>query len=275
MNGAVARRELVRYSHAMHAAGWVANHDGNLSARLDEDRFVCTPTAFSKADVALDDLLVVDAAGQRVSGAHKPFSELVLHLAVYAARSEVGAVVHAHPPAATAFGAAGKVVPHPFLPEAVVSLGAEVPLVPLTLPGKPAVAALTPFLRRCDAVCLAGNGVLTWGPDLETAYLRLELVEHLARIALSAAPLGGVAQLPAEMVAELVSRRAKAGLAAPEEGGKKPAANAKAGEASGGSAPSSPAAEQAALRALAGVPQADPALVARLAREIAARVGTG
>ncbi|MCK6571481.1 class II aldolase/adducin family protein [Myxococcota bacterium] len=268
MNEAAARRALVRYSHAMSNAGWVANHDGNLSARLSDDRFVCTPTAFAKLDVGLDDLLVVDAGGQRLAGAHKPFSELALHLAIYQARPEVRAVVHAHPPSATAFGAAGRSLPHPFLPEAVVSLGAEIPLVACTLPGKPAVDALKPFLRRCDAVCVAGNGVFAWGPDLETAYLRLELVEHLARIAIAAAPLGGVSKLPDAMVAELVARRAKAGLAAPDEG--RPAVEH--GSAADGRVPSSAAdtATRAAQRALAGIPGADPALVARLAEQVAA-----
>lgn len=268
MNEAAARRALVRYSHAMSAAGFVANHDGNLSARLAEDRFVCTPTAFAKIDVSLDDLLVVDAAGQRLAGAHKPFSELALHLAVYQARPEVRAVVHAHPPSATAFGAAGRPLPHPFLPEAVVSLGAEIPLVDCTLPGKPAVEALRPFLRRCDAVCISGNGVFAWGPDLETAYLRLELVEHLARIAVAAAPLGGVSRLPEVMVVDLVARRAKAGLAAPDEG-RASVENGKSPDNRSAST-GSDTAGRAAERALAGIPGADPALVARLAEQLAA-----
>lgn len=271
MNAAAARRALVRYSRAMHGAGWVANHDGNLSVRLDEDRFACTPTAFSKADVTLEDLLIVNAEGQKQAGAHKPFSELVLHLAVFAVRADVHAVVHAHPPHASAYGAAGQGIPHPFLPEAVVSLGAEVPLVPLTLPGKPAVAALEPFIRRCDAVCIAGNGVLAWGPDLETAYLRLELVEHLARLALAAAPLGGVKRLPETMVADLVARRRQAKLTAPEEGlpppgqGRVPVAVTAA----------TPTAARAAERAMAGIPNADPALVAKLVQEISARMNNG
>lgn len=263
MSEPAMRRALVRYSQAMHQAGWVANHDGNLSARLPAgDRFICTPTAFSKADVGLEDLLVVGADGTRVAGAHRAFSELALHLAVYARRPSVGAVVHAHCPHATAFGVSGLPLPHPFLPEAVVSLGAEVPTVPLTAPGKPAVAALQPFIERVDAVLLAGNGVLAWGPDLETAYLRLELVEHLARIASAAAPLGGVKRLPDALVAELVKKRLDAGLGAPQEGRGEPATSASADAA---------LLAEATRRALAGVPGADPARVARLAAEAAAR----
>lgn len=255
MNESAGRRDLVRYSRAMHAAGWVANHDGNLSFRLSADRIVCTPTSFSKADVGLDDLVVVDAAGGKIAGSERPFSELNLHRVVYGARADVNAVVHAHPPVATAYGVSGVPLPHPFLPEAVVSLGAEVPSVPLTAPGDEAAAALAPYVRRCDAVILAGNGVLAWGPSLELAYLRLELVEHLCRIAHAATALGGPRRLPQAMVEALVEKRRKGGLAAPEEG-----------ETQGRDVGMA-----ATQRALAGIPNADPARVAQLVAELMAK----
>ena len=219
MNESQARRALVDYSRRSHQGGWVANHDGNLSVRINEDRIVCTPTAFSKADVGLDDLVVVDGDGKKIAGRERAFSELVLHLEIYNRRPEVAAVVHGHPPFATAFGATGAPLGHPFLPEAVVSLGPEVPVVPLTDPGKAGAEALAPYVRRCDAVMIAGNGALSWGPDLETAYLRMELVEHLCRIAHTAVPLGGVRPLPRAMVESLLAKRRKGGLCAPEEGG--------------------------------------------------------
>ncbi|MSP73082.1 MAG: class II aldolase/adducin family protein [Myxococcales bacterium] len=267
MNEAATRRALVRYSHLMHALGWVANHDGNLSCRIADDRIVCTPTAFSKADVTTDDLLVVDGAGQKLAGAHRPFGELPLHLSVYAARPKVSAVVHTHSPYATAFGATGRPLPHPFLPEAVVSLGAYIPTVALTAPGAPAVHALRPFLRTCDAVLIAGNGVLTFGPDLETAWLRAELVEHLCKIALLAAPLGGVTPLPEEMVKTLVERRAAAGLAAPDEG--------KPPEALGVAAEREHLATAATRSALKGLSGADAKRAAKLSREASARLVKG
>jgi L-fuculose-phosphate aldolase len=259
MSEPALRRALVDYSVAMHVAGWVANHDGNLSARLGEGRYLATPTAMSKRDVRLDDLIIVDGVGRRLAGARRPFSEMGLHLAVYAARPDVQAVVHAHPPQSTAYGVAGQSIPHPFLPEAVVSLGAEIPLVPLTAPGAPAVEALRPVLRRCDAVLLGGNGVLAWGPTLELAFLRLELVEHLARIAVAAIPLGGVRALPAGLLADLIAKRRGAGLCAPEE-------------ATPSAAPTTQA--QGVLgRVQAGLPGADPALVARLSAEVARALG--
>ena len=258
MNEARARRDLVRYSRDMHGAGWVANHDGNLSARITRDRIVCTPTAFSKADIGAEDLVVVDGEGRKLAGAHRGFSELALHLVIYGARPEVRAVVHAHPPYATAFGVSGRPLPHPFLPEAVVSLGAEIPTVPLTAPGKPGAAALRPFVRRCDALLVAGNGAWAWGPDLETAWLRLELVEHLCRIAHAAAPLGGPTPLPADVLSPLLAKRRSAGLAAPEEG-----AEARRPDV----------VERATALALAALPNADAALAARIAAEAAERLG--
>jgi L-fuculose-phosphate aldolase len=218
MTEALQRRALVKYSKSMYAAGWVANHDGNLSTKIDSDRYVITPTAMSKNDIELDDLVVVDGAGKKRAGRRRAFSEMALHLAVYRARPDVGAVVHAHPPFSTAYGVSEQTFPHPFLPEAVVSLGASIPTVPLTMPGQDAVDALAKVVRCCDGVLIAGNGVLTWGPHLELAYLRMELIEHLAKIAHTAISVGGPTRLPDAMIEALVKKRMMAGLAAPDEG---------------------------------------------------------
>jgi L-fuculose-phosphate aldolase len=225
MNEAQARREMVKYSEQMHQFGWVANHDGNLSVRLSENieptdcRILCTPTAWSKGDVKVDDLLIVDHLGAKKSGPHKPFSEINLHLAVYRLRSDVKAVVHAHCPYATAYGSAQKSIPHPFLPEAVVSIGAHIPMVSLSMPGQAALDALSVVIRKTDVAVVSGNGVWAWGPDLNTAYLRLELVEHIAKIAWMAESLGGVKKLGDKEIESLMQKRVQAKLNAPEEDG--------------------------------------------------------
>ena len=214
MNAAESRlrAELLDYCHRLHTRGWVANHDGNASVRLRPGQLLCTPTATSKADVRDETILTIDESGQRISGQGKPFSELGLHLAVLKARPDVQAVIHAHCPYATALGAAGRSLDQPFLPEAVVSLGPTIPLVPLTAPGSPQVAALSPLIPFHDVVLIAGNGVLGWGDSLEQAYLRVELVEHLCRIFLLALPAGGVKPLPEPLLGPLLQSRKKAGL---------------------------------------------------------------
>jgi L-fuculose-phosphate aldolase len=206
---------MVRYARALHERGWVANHDGNISARVGQGRFLATPTATSKADVDDKNLLEVDDQGNRVSGTSRRFSEINLHLAVYDKRSDVGAVVHAHPPYATALACSGQnLIETPFIAEAIVSLGPSIPLVAFAAPGKAAADALCPHLDKVDAVLLGNHGVLSWGPSIELAYLRMELVEHLARIATLAQAHGGVRPLPSDAIEPLLAARAKAGLGA-------------------------------------------------------------
>ncbi len=210
MIDARTRAAVCDYAHRLHARGWVANHEGNLSLRLGPGRIVVTPTATSKAAVTPDSLLVVDAEGNPTEGRGKPFSEIGLHLAVYTGRPDVGAVIHAHPPTATGFAVAGVALDRPLLAEAVVSLGPSIPTVPFAAPGTAAAAALQPFLGGCDVCLLASHGVLAWGEDLEQAYLRLEQVEHLARIALVARQLGGANELPKSVLPALLEARRKA-----------------------------------------------------------------
>jgi L-fuculose-phosphate aldolase len=204
-------RAVAEYAQRLHARGWVANHDGNVSVR-DGARVLATPTATSKAAVRPELLVTVDEAGAQVGGRGKPFSEIGLHLTVYQNRPDAQAVIHAHPPTATGFAVAGVALDAAFLAEAVVSLGPGVPTVPFAAPGADACRALAPYTVEHDAVLLGGHGVLAWGPDLETAYLRLELVEHLAKVALVARQLGGVRPLPSTVMPQLLEARAKAGL---------------------------------------------------------------
>jgi L-fuculose-phosphate aldolase len=213
MNERALREACAETARALHARGWVANHDGNVTCRLDGGRLLATATGVSKRIVAAPALLVLGADGKRISGEGKPFSEIGLHLAVYQNRPEVRAVVHAHPPAATGIACAGgRQLERPFLAEAVVSLGPSIPTVPFAPPGPAACAALAPFVAANDAVLLGNHGVLAWGTDVEQAYLRLELVEHLARIALEAERAGGLRPLPDAAVAVLLDARRTAGL---------------------------------------------------------------
>lgn len=208
--------ELVDYARALHDRGWVANHDGNITLRASGGQFLITPTAVSKRLLDESMLVVVDAQGRKVSGRLRPFGELGLHLAVYAERPDVGAVIHAHPPHATGYAMAHRpLFSPPTSPEPVVSLGPEIPLVPYARPGADAEAALRPFARAHHAALLANHGVISWGPDLETAFLRMELVEHIARCSLVADQLGGARPIPEADVDALLAKRAKAGLAPP------------------------------------------------------------
>jgi len=206
------RAQVVEVARHLHVRGWVANHDGNVTAR-DGSRFLATPTATSKRLITDRTLIEVDAKGKVVGGTGRVFGEIGLHLVIYERRPDVHAVVHAHPPHATAISAArGNPIERPFIAEALVSLGPKIPKLPYAQPGEPARAALAPWCELVDAAILANHGVIAWGADPEQALLRLELVEHLARIAIAAAPLGGVDPLPDAAIPPLLAARAKANI---------------------------------------------------------------
>ena len=202
--------QMVDYARRLHARGYVANHDGNLTARL-RDGVLATPTAVSKAEVSRKNLLVVDAEGRTKSGRGKPFSEIELHLYVYRHRPDVQAVIHAHPPTACGFAVAGVKILTIMMAEPIVSLGSEIPLIPYARPKTPeSTLNLKPYLQSADVFLLANHGVLSLGPDLETAYLRLELVEHLAQIQAAALRVGQVRTLPEADIQKLMEAHAKA-----------------------------------------------------------------
>jgi L-fuculose-phosphate aldolase len=203
------RDDIIRVCHRIYDKGWVAMNDGNVSIRLDKDRILCTPTAVSKGMVALEDLILVDMNGKQVEGDRQCTSEIAMHITVYSMRADVSAVVHAHPPVATGFAAAGRALDKALLPEVIINLGA-VPLAAYGLPGTPALSdGMLPFIPNYDALLLENHGCTTWGADLWEAFFRMEIVEHFARITFVAEMLGGARALPREEVEKLFASRAR------------------------------------------------------------------
>lgn len=204
-----AARDIVLCCRRLWQAGLLAGQDGNITVRYQPDRLLVTPRGLLKADLAPEDLVEVDLQGRHLAGSQKASTELDLHLRVYRAREECGAVVHAHPPTATAFAVAGESIPANVLPEVAVLMG-EVPIVPYATTGTPALGdALEPFLEGCEAVLLANHGAVTWGATLASARIRMESLEHAARILLAARSLGQVIRLTPDQMHDLESLRGK------------------------------------------------------------------
>lgn len=196
-------REIVLCCRRLWQAGLIAGRDGNVSARYRADRLLVTPRGLAKSDLAPDDLVEVDLDGAHLGGSRQATTELDLHLRVYRRRRDCGAVVHAHPPAATAFAVAGEGIPADVLPEIAVLMG-EVPVVPYATTGTPALGdAAEPFFDAHEAVLLANHGALAWGPDLAQARIRMESLEHAARILLAARSLGRVIRLTRDQMHDL------------------------------------------------------------------------
>jgi L-fuculose-phosphate aldolase len=201
------RRQIVDVCRRLYHRGLIAGPDGNVSVRISRDHILVTPRGFSKADVEEHDLVLLTLEGTPVRGRHEASSEIAMHLAAYQARPDIGAVVHAHPPVATAFAVAGLGLPGDVLPELAVQVG-EVPLVPYATPGTGALPeAMRPWLPNHDAFLLANHGATTLGYSLTEAHQRMESVEHAANILLTARLLGRVNALGADETRVLEAAR--------------------------------------------------------------------
>lgn len=192
---AEVQRDILQVCQRAYARGLVAGTDGNVSVRISNDRIVATPTGMCKGFLESADLVVCDLDGNQVAGSRRLTTEIKIHLAAYAVRDDVCAIVHAHPPYATAFAVAGMTPSERAMPEAYIAVG-KVALAPYATPSTDALAAsLQPSLREHDAVLLANHGAMTLGCDVVSAYHRMEALEQLCRITCIARDLGGVRPL--------------------------------------------------------------------------------
>lgn len=213
------RRDICLVGRWMYERGHIVACEGNLSVRLDADRILTTPTCINKGMMSPDDLVVMDLEGRHLQGDRKISSEAGMHLLFYRMRPDVQAICHGHPSTATGFAAAGQGLDQALLPEIVVNLG-KVPLVRYATPGTPDLSAvLEPYVPHYDALLLANHGAVTCGPDLLTAFFRLETLEHFARIMLNARLVGEPQLLSTREVAKLMAARARYHVTPPPGGG--------------------------------------------------------
>lgn len=213
----------------LDAKGFIASNDGNLSLREPDGTFLVTARGARKGYLETDEIVRVDAAGSLLHGRRAPSTETGMHLAIYRARPDLHAVVHAHPPVATGFSVAREPMDACILPEIILTLG-SVPIAPYSTPGTAELGdQLLPHVRRHDVILLANHGAVACGPDLEEAYFRMERLEHTARILLAARLLGRVEVLGSSEVERLLRTgpalrepglpcRPAGGSAAPPEG---------------------------------------------------------
>jgi len=177
-----ARMELIAVCQKLAEKDLIAATDGNVSCRVGEGRLIVTPSGRPKGELRPIDLLLLNLHGEVLAGREKPSSEIRMHLEVYRQRGDVAAVVHAHPPMLTAFTLAGIPFVAEALPEVWLTFG-PVPTAPYATPCTAEVPqALVPFLEKHQAILLERHGSLTLGRSLNEAYLRLEKLEHAARI---------------------------------------------------------------------------------------------
>jgi L-fuculose-phosphate aldolase len=209
------RRDVCVAARWLYERGFSVGTQGNLSVRLEGSRLLTTPHGVCKSQMAPEDLVITDLEGNQLSPGQSPSSELAMHLLFYRLRPDIAAICHAHPPIATGFASAGRALDKAILPEIVILLG-WVPLAEYATPGTPGLSeSLTRFVPHHDAILMANHGVVTAGPDLLTAFCRMETVEQFAKSTLVAELLGHPTLLSDREFETLLEARARYGVALP------------------------------------------------------------
>jgi L-fuculose-phosphate aldolase len=185
-----ARRDIIAYARQVYDKGIVAATDGNISYRIMSDRVMITPSGTSFATLTTDTLAYVDLDGNNLYFEHKPSSELPMHLEIYRQRNDVNAIIHAHPPYATALTLTGLSLEDPILPEVVMMFG-KIPTAPYATPStKESAESIRHLIKDHQAILLDHHGAVTYGASLEEAFHKMEKLEHAAKTILAATSLG-------------------------------------------------------------------------------------
>jgi L-fuculose-phosphate aldolase len=207
------KEQICEIGRRVYAKGFAAANDGNISYRVGDNEVLCSPTMICKGFMTPDDICAVDLEGAQIAGKRKRTSEILLHLAIMKNRDDVKAVVHCHPPHATAFAVAREPIPQCVLPEIEVFMG-EVPLAPYETPGGNEFAnTVVPFLKSTNTIILTNHGTVSFGKTLEEAYWKTEILDAYCKILILTKQLGGnVNYLNEQKSRELLDLKKKLGF---------------------------------------------------------------
>lgn len=212
INDRKLKEQICEIGRRVYNKGFAAANDGNISIRVGDNEVLCSPTMICKGFMTPDDICAVDLDGNQIAGKKKRTSEILLHLSIMKHRPDVKAVVHCHPPHATAFAVAGEPIPQCILPEIEVFMG-EVPIAPYETPGGQSFAdTVVPFLKGTNTIILRNHGTVSFGKDLEDAYWKTEILDAYCRILLLTKQLGPVSYLDENKSRELIDLKKRLGF---------------------------------------------------------------
>ncbi|MEM2107803.1 MAG: class II aldolase/adducin family protein [Candidatus Bathyarchaeia archaeon] len=183
---------IVKAGKELYARGLVKGTSGNISARIPgANTFLIKPSGACMGNLEPEKLVLVDLQGNKISGELNVSMETPIHAAIYRVRKDVQAVVHTHPPTATAFGIA-KYEVLPLQIELFMLLPNGVPIIPFKAPGSRALAkAVQKKIADYDAVILENHGIITVGTTVDAACNLNEMVEEAAKVQLLTMMLTG------------------------------------------------------------------------------------
>ena len=210
------RKDMCEIGQRIWQKGFCAGNEGNHSVRIGGDRVLCTPTGISKGFLDPQDMCVVDMDGTQVepnARGRKRTSEVKVHLAIYKCRDDIRAVIHSHPPHATAFAIAQVPVPEGIHPEAEVFLG-KVQTAQYATPSRQDLPdSLTPLIGpETNSLLMGNHGSVSFSNSLIDAYYKLEILDAYCRILLLTKQVGKVNVLSRDKMRELLEVKQQFGL---------------------------------------------------------------
>jgi L-fuculose-phosphate aldolase len=207
------KKEILKAGEKLWIRQYVDGNGGNISARVSDDRIICTPTLCSKGDLREEDLSLVDLENRQLCGSCPQTSEILLHLQIYKTVPEARAVIHCHPPYATAHAIAGVIPQGNLIPEQEVFVG-PVALAPYETPGTMAFAhTILPFVRQHNTILLANHGIVCWADTVAHAEWYVEVVETYCKTIMIASRLrSSLPQIPPDKILDLLAIKKKLGL---------------------------------------------------------------
>lgn len=211
------KKEIVRMGRKLWKRQYVNGNGGNISARVSDEYVVCSPTLLSKGDLKVEDLALVDLDNRRICGHRSHTSELLLHLEIYKTVPQAKAIIHCHPPYATAHAIAGVVPKGNLVPEQEVFIG-PVALSPYETPGTPEFArTVRPLAKNHNTILLANHGVVCWADTVTHAEWYVEIVDTYCKTILIASQLQPeLKEISPGKIADLVAMKQRLGMSLPD-----------------------------------------------------------
>ena len=200
------RDQIMRTMERIYRYRMTTTSGGNLSIRDASQAIWISPARVDKGNLTRDDVVCVHVDGS-VDGKHPPSSEFPFHQAIYAARPDLQAIVHAHPVALVAFSICGQ-APNTHLFHQAHSVSGKVGFAPYALPGSEQLGAniAASFSEGCDSVILENHGVVVGGESLSHAFERFEAFEFAAKTIIKGRQLGEVRYLTDTQLEQALSR---------------------------------------------------------------------
>jgi L-fuculose-phosphate aldolase len=207
------KAEIICVGRKLWERQYVDGNGGNISYRIAREYVLCTPTMCSKGDLVPEDLSLINLENVRVRGERPHTSEILLHLEIYKAVPQARAVIHCHPPHATAYAITGLLPPGNAIPEQEVFVG-PLAITPYETPGTRKFAeTVLPYVQKHNTILLGNHGIVCWADTVTHAEWLVEIVDTYCRTILLAQSLGSpFKNIAADKIADLLEIKKRLGL---------------------------------------------------------------